>query len=85
MHDDDRAVVEIDEEIFSAPTEGLDDPAIDPGFEIVGQRNPEVSAAHVDARDSLALQRNLQAAANRLDFGKLGHDRSIVVRPRGAK
>ena len=73
MSDDDVARIHPEQNVFGAPGHRAHDPAGQSLCEIRGNGDPQVGASHRDRVDALALDNGRQAAANSLDFGKLGH------------
>ena len=82
MHDQHVAGGQSGEQIFRAPAEAVDGPALEPLREMLRQRPAQVARGEARPARTRALHRRLKAAAYGLDFGKFGH-RSITA-PRRA-
>ena len=69
MHHQHFAVVEPGEQIFGAPVERLYLPPGQPRAEILGQRNAQIGAPLLDARERVADQHGLQSPAHGFHLG----------------
>ena len=84
MHDEHLAVVETRQEIFRAPVESLDFPPFEPLGEALGQREAQILAPLLDARELVADQDWLKAPSHRLDLWKLRHGLSLIAAQKAA-
>ena len=80
MHDDARAVVEIGEEIFGAPSEPLDPAALEPRGEAFWKGKAEVGPAQFERLDPRPLHHRAEAEADGFDFGQFGHGVAPLIR-----
>ena len=76
MHDQNVAAVEAGLQVFRAPPEVKDAPALQPLDEPLGKRKPQVRPPLLDTRDHRPRQHRLEPPPHRLDLGQLGHQRS---------
>ena len=67
-------VVEMEEQIFRAPRERDDTAGGDAPLEIGGHRPAQIAPADNDAREPPPFEQRGEAAADRLDLGKFGHE-----------
>ena len=74
MRDEYRAVVEIEQQVLGAPSQGIDATAFKPLDEVARKRNTQVETVLLDACQQTVLQDRRQAAAYGFDFGKFRHD-----------
>ena len=69
MGDDDGAVLQFDQQVFGAASNGSNPLAFDALRKFVGKRNSEIRPALIDTADTLTNQTIGKAATNRLNFG----------------
>ncbi len=73
MDDEHGAVIAMAEEIFGAPREPLDAAPRQALGKTLRKGNAQIGAVEHDPRERSAFEHGLQAAADGLDLGKLGH------------
>ena len=73
MHQQHVAGGQICEQIFGAPADTRDGPAVEPLRKILRQWPAQIAAANLDLGKALAFHGRFEAAAYCFDFGQFGH------------
>jgi demethylmenaquinone methyltransferase/2-methoxy-6-polyprenyl-1,4-benzoquinol methylase len=79
MHDDDAAILEVEEDVFRAPAHMFDAPSFDALFEARRQLRTQIRAVERKPVDPPPLHAERQAAPDRLDFWQFRHGLYIAL------
>ena len=69
MDQQDRAVIEVDDDVFGAPADGIDAPADEARREAFGKGEAQVRPALLHAKEAPPQKLQGKAAADGFDFG----------------